>query len=145
MEIQMNHIGMVVSDLQVSKHFWIDTLGFQIYDEFDFSNKFLDTVQNLNSEVKLHILKIADDAGIIIELQVYESHPTPVNSNNEIYHNGIRHFAITVDDVDKYYQRLIENGYETLSAPQGSDDLGWKLFFARDPENNLIELVQVMQ
>ena len=57
---------------------------------------------------------------------------------------GIRHLAFTVRDVEESWQSLTSEGCEVLSDPVTSPDGYARLFFARDPEGNLMEIVQVL-
>jgi len=76
----------------------------------------------------------------MIELLKDEAHPTPPPEHNRMCDRGIRHVAFTVADVEESWRILTETGCETLSEPIVSPDGKAKLFFARDPEGNRLEL-----
>lgn len=139
---KLSHLGIVIQNPDEMIKFWVDTLGFRLESDFYFENEFLDTVQDLGEKVKLRIIRILDKNDFLVEFLVYLSHPAPVQSDNMLCNCGIRHVAFTVENVDAYYEKVILGGYEVLSAPQHSKDLRSKLFFMKDPEDNLVELVE---
>lgn len=55
-----------------------------------------------------------------------------------------RHTGIVVRDIEAAWKRLTEAGCDVLSAPVTAPDGKARLFFARDPEGNLMELVQML-
>ena len=105
--------------------------------------EFIDTIENLNG-VKLHMIKLSAPDGSMIELLKDESHPTPSPERNTLCDRGIRHVAFTVADVEAAWRCLRERGCQTLSEPVTSPDGKARLFFARDPEGNLLEIVQML-
>ncbi len=135
------HTGIVVRDMEKSLCFWRDVMGLTVVADFWEEGEFIDTVQHLRG-VKLHMIKLTAPDGTLIELLQDEKHPTEPPASNQLCDHGIRHVAFTVSDIEDAWRVLHEAGCETLSRPV--IDLGKtsRLFFARDPEGNLIELVQ---
>ena len=136
----MRHVGIVVQDMEKCLHFWRDIMGLKVVIDFWEEDKFIDTLQHLNN-VKLHMIKLSAPDGSIVELLKDKHHPTSPSEANRICDRGIRHIAFTVIDVEKSWQILHDNGCEVLSKPINSPDEKAKLFFARDPEGNLLEIV----
>lgn len=118
-------------------------MGLKTTVDFWEEGTFIDTIENLNG-VKLHMIKLTAPDGSMIELLKDESHPTPPPERNTLCDHGIRHVAFTVADVEASWRRLNESGCQTLSEPVTSPDGKARLFFARDPEGNLIEIVQML-
>ncbi len=58
---------------------------------------------------------------------------------------GFTLIAFTVDDLDREYERLRAAGVAFNARPQTSPDGYAKVTFCRDPEGNLIELVEVLR
>ena len=143
MILETRHTGIVVQDMERNLKFWRDVMGLKVVADFREEGKFIDTVQNLK-KVKLHMIKLAAPDGTIIELLKDENHPTPPPERNKMCDRGIRHVAFTVADVEKSWQAITDNGYETLSGPVTSPDGKARLFFSRDPEGNLLELVEIL-
>lgn len=137
------HTGIVVQDMERNLCFWRDVMGLQVASDFWEQGEFIDTVQNLTG-VKLHMIKLIASDGSVIELLKDEAHPTPSPERNDMCDRGIRHIAFTVVDVEKSWKILTEDGCKVLSKPINSPDNKARLFFARDPEGNLLEIVQII-
>lgn len=75
--------------------------------------------------------------GGMVEVYPATTHTTPVENLN----SGLRHLAIRVDDFESDYKYMVDHG--ALLIPEmtvRSEEM--KLAFFRDPEGNLIHLVQ---
>ena len=116
-------------------------MGLKVVADFWEEGEFIDTVQHLNN-VKVHMIKLSAPDGSMVELLKDEAHPTLSPQSNILCDRGIRHIAFTVADVEKSWQILRDNGCEVLSKPVTSPDRKASLFFARDPEGNLLEIVE---
>ena len=143
MILETRHTGIVVQDMGKNIKFWQDIMGLKVVADFWEEGKFIDTVQRLKG-VKLHMIKLVAPDGTMVELLKDENHPTPPPARNKMCDRGIRHIAFTVADVEKAWQAMTDNGHETLSSPTNSPDGRARLFFARDPEGNLLELVEIL-
>ena len=144
MILATRHIGIVVEDMDKSLWFWRDVMGLVVKADFWEEGNFIDTIQALKG-VKLHMIKLAGPDEVLVELLKDHSHPSVPPKSNILCDRGIRHIAFTINDVEKSWKTLKDCGCETLSEPVVSPDGKAKLFFARDPEGNLIELVQVLK
>jgi catechol 2,3-dioxygenase-like lactoylglutathione lyase family enzyme len=143
MILATRHTGIVVHDIETNLQFWRDIMGLKVVVDFWEEGCFIDTVQHLN-EVKLHMIKLAGPDGVLIELLKDEAHPTPSPESNDLCDAGIRHIAFTVADIDESWRILRGNSLNPLSEPVTSPDGKARLFFVRDPEGNLLEIVQIL-
>jgi catechol 2,3-dioxygenase-like lactoylglutathione lyase family enzyme len=143
MILATRHTGIVVKDMEENLHFWRDVMGLKVAADFWEEGSFIDTVQHLEG-VKLHMIKLSGPDGVLVELLKDENHPTLPPERNELCDRGIRHIAFTVADVDESFRILTDKGLTALSKPVTSPDGKARLFFARDPEGNLLEIVQVI-
>ena len=143
MILETRHTGIVVDDMDRSLAFWRDVMGLKVAADFWEEGEFIDTVQHLEG-VKLHMIKLTAPDGSMIELLKDESHPTPPPQRNRMCDRGIRHIAFTVENVQKSWDTLGEHNCELLSRPIIAPDGKARLFFARDPEGNLLEIVEVL-
>jgi glyoxylase I family protein len=143
MLLNTRHAGIVVHDLERMLHFWRDVMGLQVVIDFWEEGDFIDTVQGL-SGVRLHMIKLRAPDGSMIELLKDEAHPTPPPESNDLCDRGLRHLAFTVADVETARDTLRREGCTTLSEPVTAPDGKARLFFARDPEGNLMEIVQLL-
>ena len=138
----IRHTGIVVSDLHKSLHFYRDLLGFKIVKDQLESGNYIDFVLSLkNVSVKTTKMKAPD--GNLIELLYFESHPKKPK-NIDITDLGCSHIAFTVDNIEKEYERLLEEGVIFNSSPDISSDGYAKVAFCRDPDGTWIELVEVL-
>jgi len=143
MILATRHTGIVVRDIEESLRFWRDVMGLKVEVDFREKGAFIDTVQGLCG-VDLRILKLRAPDGSTIELLEDAAHPTRAPEHNRLCERGIRHVAFTVADIEAAWKRLQEAGCDVLSAPVTAPDGKARLFFARDPEGNLMELVQML-
>ena len=142
MILATRHTGIVVRDIVKSLHFWRDIMGLTVTVDFREEGKFIDTVQHL-SGVRLRMIKLTAPDGSMIELLKDDAHPTPPPDANDLCDSGIRHIAFTVENIDAAWKILADECCDLLSEPVNSPDGKARLFFTRDPEGNLVELVQI--
>ena len=124
-------------------HFWRDVMGLKVTIDFWEQGTYINTIQALTG-VRLHMIKLRAPDGSLIELLKDEAHPTAPPERNDLCDRGIRHIAFTVADVAESWQTLQQAGCEVLSEPVTAPDGKARLFFARDPEGNLLEIVQML-
>lgn len=139
----IRHIGVVITDIEKSLDFYVNTLGFKISKRADESGNCIDNFLSLtNTEVTT--IKMSDDNDNILELLYFNSHPEKADNNknrllNEI---GCSHFALTVTNLDELYSFLNDVNIEFNYPPQISDDGKVKVAFCRDPDGTFIEMVE---
>jgi catechol 2,3-dioxygenase-like lactoylglutathione lyase family enzyme len=83
--------------------------------------------------------------GALIELLKYISHDSGINNRSGIVNAGISHFALTVENLEELYNKMILDGIIFNAPPQLSPDGYAKVTFCKDPDGNLIELVEVLK
>ena len=143
MILAARHTGIVVRDMATCLRFWRDVMGLQVVIDFWEEGEFIDTVQAL-SDVKLHMIKLRAPDGSMVELLHDSHHPGGQAAEPELCDRGIRHLAFTVANVAAAHQELRAAGCRVLSEPTTAPDGKARLFFARDPEGNLIEIVEML-
>ena len=145
MILATRHTGIVVQDMAEQLHFWRDIMGLTVELDAWGQGEYIDALQNLEG-VNVHMVKLAAPDGSLIELLMDVAHPTPPPQpeRNRLCDCGIRHMAFTVADVEESYRILTAEGCEVLGEPVVSPDNYAKVFFARDPEGNLIEIVELL-
>lgn len=137
------HVGIVVKDMDKMVAFYRDFLELQAEIDFHEKGAFIDTVQNLEG-VDLRMVKLALPDGSLIELLCDQGHPLQDLDRRQLCDAGIVHVAFTVEDIEETHQAFTSRGLKTLSDPVTSPDGKARLFFARDPEGNLMELVEML-
>ena len=144
--MRVRHVGITVTDLDKSIEFYQNVLGFEVVKEMDESGDHIDNFSDLK-DVDVRTVKMRGHDSGMVELLYYRSHPN-VNSRNideKITKIGCSHFAVTVNDLEALYQKLLDNEYTVICEPQYSPDGNVKLTFCRDPDGTLIELVEELR
>ncbi len=120
----IHHIAIIVSNYEVSKHFYVDLLGFEVIRE---------TYRKERNDYKLD-LKVNDTC----ELEIFGVENPPQRPN---YPEacGLRHLAFYVDNIEKTVEELISLGIEC--EPIRIDEItNKKMTFFKDPDGLPLEL-----
>lgn len=141
MIVKTDHIAINVTDMEKCIPFWRDILGLKQTTDFTMKGEFLDTVQ-ARKNMEYRIVKFVSPEGFMLELLEDYGHKIKPQKKMNLQKSGLRHFAFEVKDVDKAFEQVKSAGCETISGPATSEDGSMRLFFVRDPENNLIELME---
>jgi glyoxylase I family protein len=121
----VNHIAIIVSDLEVSGDFYMDKLGFKLIHKID------------RPERQSSILYL-DAGNCIIELFSFPNSPKRLSYPEAC---GLRHLAFNVDNFDEAVRKLSDSGIET--EPIRIDDrTGKKMTFLKDPDNLPLEICE---
>ena len=137
------HCGLVVKDIEKSILFYTQMLDFEVVNDNLETGVFIDDICGLKNTT-VRTVKMALQGKVTLELLCFQSHPEP-EQNRKITKLGYTHIALTVKDLDRVYDRLSINGLEFNSKPRVSPDGNAKVTFCRDPENNLLELVEELK
>jgi catechol 2,3-dioxygenase-like lactoylglutathione lyase family enzyme len=125
----INHVGLVVKDLAASERFYSEALGFPRHHARP--NWFV-----LNAVSTLHLIPLADAAAV------------------EPPHHAYRHVALQVADLRATLRVLLaaglrvtqiafNDGEREITSVEDPLDFGVGTLFVRDPDENLIEFLQV--
>ena len=140
----LRHVGIVVTNLNRSLHFYKDLLGLRITKELNESGDFIDKILGMRG-THVRTVKLKSDEGkSLVELLHFKTYPRGKRkiSANSI---GYTHVSFSVRDIRRQYRKLIKSGVEFNSPPQDSPDGYAKVAFCKDPDGNLIELVQELK
>jgi len=140
MIINIRHTGIVVSDLELSIHFYTNVLGLTITSRMIESNWFIESILGLDN-TNVTTVKMSAVDGQKIELLHFHSHSGRPNEVR-LFDRGITHFAITVVNIEAEYSRLVKLGVRFISPPQRSPDGNAKVAFCQDPDGVYIEIVE---
>jgi len=137
MQPTAHHVGVTVSDLNRAVEFYRDVFGLEMLDRFSVSGEAFATGVGVPDATGSFAHLDAD--GIRVELVEYD--PDGENCAAEtVSQTGAKHLGLAVDDLDAFYENLAE-GVETISEPQTTAS-GTRILFVRDPEGNLIEVLE---
>lgn len=140
----VRHIGITVSDLDKSLEFYRDYLGFKVEKQMVESGECIDRFSALEGVNVTTVKMSGTEPTGMIELLYYHSHndDSPQSTDYPITRVGCSHFALTISDLDSLYENLINAGIHFNYPVQISPDGNVKIAFCRDPDGNLIELVE---
>ena len=131
-----NHTGQVVTDLERSKRFYQEVLGFQFWYEISPPDEMTAKLNCLEPPLEITASYLTLD-GFVLELMHYAADgaaaPYVPRAMNE---PGLTHLSISVDDVRATAEKAAEYGGEIVEA----SDIGVALFI-RDPDGQLLELL----
>ena len=133
-----HHVGITVADLDRAVAFYTDTFDLDVLAEFSVGGEaFADAVDVDGATGSFAHL---DAGGARIELVEYD--PEAAGSDPpELNRPGAVHVGLAVDDLDAFYEGL-DDGVVTLTRPRTTES-GTRILFVRDPEGNLIEVLEV--
>ena len=144
----IDHVNIVVEDLEGMLAFYRDVLGLEVTKEATISGDWIESVVGLAGVVG-DVVYLGFPAGPRLELIRYRSpegeRPVGLERANT---PGLRHLAFTVDDIDAVADGLRERGVDLLGDVQTMSDSQVtyaggrrkRLVYFRDPEGNLLEL-----
>lgn len=149
--LALEHIAVMCSDLERSKHFYADLLGLNVvgyvYHDGGAIDKMTATKGVYMTEYRLRAPGgpgTAEGPGFTIDLIQWVR---PAGEVKRPLINDIpgAHFAFGVKDLVATYERLHAAGVEFVSDPVifPDEEGGWRVIFLRDPDGFLLELVQV--
>ena len=134
-------MGIVVNDLERSKDFWINSLGFKLHIEAKEESPYIDDLLAIK-EPNLTTVKLIDSKGFIIELLKFESYQVDQSWSGNLKTTGLTHIALTVNNLDELVGNLKNQNYQTLSEIKTSPNKKVKVVFVKGPETIMLELVQ---
>jgi catechol 2,3-dioxygenase-like lactoylglutathione lyase family enzyme len=137
-------VGIVVNDLDKTKDFWINTLGFKLHIEAKEESPYIDELLAIR-DPRLTTVKLIDSNGFIIELLKFENYQVGNSWSGDLKTTGLTHIALTVGNLDELADRLKKENYQTLSETKISPNKKVKVLFVRGPEAIMLELVQELE
>jgi catechol 2,3-dioxygenase-like lactoylglutathione lyase family enzyme len=139
----IRHIGLVVANLEKAQSFWCETMGFVVERRMEEAGPHIDAMMGLDG-VKVTTIKLAAPDGNLIELLHFSSHPDEETWLGKPFSTGLTHIALTVENMDETYDRLLQAGVAFPAEPQMSPDGTARVIYATGPEGLLLELVEVV-
>ena len=131
----------MVNDLEKTRDFWINILGFKLHIEAKEKSPYIDELLAIK-EPMLTTVKLIDSKGFIIELLKFENYKVENSWSGDLKTTGLTHIALTVHNLDELVDILRKLDYQTLSDIKTSPNKKVKVVFVRGPEGIMLELVQ---
>lgn len=117
----IEHIAIVAADPAALARWYCDTLGFKATLTDDVTQTYF----------------VSLSGGGMLEIMPSNDHPPGDHAADDA---GIRHIALAVDDFDKAYQALKNQGVDFV-GPYRESPNGTRFDFFPDPEGNLLQLL----
>ncbi|PLR95912.1 VOC family protein [Bacillus sp. T33-2] len=122
---KIEHVGVMVSDLNKSIAFYKDILGFELLDQFDANEP----------SVNLAFLGDKESGQIFVELISGKTDTFPVEGK-------VHHLAFTVDSIQEEIERLTSLQVEFATEEPEILVNGSKYIFFKGPDGESLELFQ---
>jgi lactoylglutathione lyase len=132
-----NHLGQCVTDLERSRRFYEDALGFEPWREISPPDSPSDRLLRLSPPIGMTACYLRRD-GLVLELLHFAgdgARPLPYRAR-AMNEPGLTHISVSVDDIPATCAHVAELGGEVLT----DTDIGYGIF-VRDPDGQLIELL----
>lgn len=132
-----HHVGISVRDLEREVEFYCDVLGLTVEARFEVSGEAFQTAVDVEgaSARFVHL----EGGGVRLELVEYDP-AAEASDDPDLNRPGATHLGLSVDDVDGFLAHR-PTDVETVSEPR-TTATGTRLVFLRDPEGNLVELLE---
>ena len=150
MSLAIDHINIVVSDLERSVKFYTELLGFNESKRAHLEGEWIESIVGLRGVVADVVFIVAPAGEPRIELLCYKTpkgESVPVNSLANTV--GLRHIAFRVDDIRAALEKLKNAGVKLLGEPVVvpetvvTHDAGHKMLcYFHDPDGVLLEITE---
>jgi len=134
----------VVNDLEKTRDFWINTLGFKLHIEAKEESPYIDELLAI-TDPRVTTVKLIDSNGFIIELLKFENYEVGNSWSGDLKTTGLTHIALTVDNLEGLADNLKKQNYALLSDIKISPSKKVKVLFVKGPEEIMLELVQEIE
>ncbi len=144
MHLSVSHLGICVSDLDRSRRFYRDGLGFEEQWSHQVGPEFARLMEV--DGVELRSVMVARD-GLTLELLGFDapghSGPSGRRPMNQL---GFTHLSLRVDDVDEVAQAIARHGGSVIEATRTRLEMGGAdldFVYCTDPDGVRIELMRL--
>jgi catechol 2,3-dioxygenase-like lactoylglutathione lyase family enzyme len=138
--MKFHHVGISVADLDRSKKWYADVLGFTAGYSFALPPVSLCGCFMERDGVQVELIERAGSVRAPSTGGI--SGPDP---NAALLTHGYGHLAFTVNDLDATFERLVTAGAAAVWEPRPSPQPGVRMAFVADVDGNLIEIMETVQ
>ena len=138
---RIDHLNVVVSDLQKAKEFFF-LLGCTEGISSQLDTHFLEKLTGISCSGGSFVALHHPGSNISIELLKFQSGSIGDDSIGLANRIGLRHLSFAVSDIEAEVQRLREHGVEFIGTIQTWEKTGKKLIYFHGPDGILLEFAQ---
>ncbi|MGZ4735742.1 MAG: VOC family protein [Acidimicrobiia bacterium] len=133
--VTFSHVGQCVRDLDATRAFYVEVLGFEEVMDLDVSGSQSAKLLRLPEPVGLRAVYLKRD-GFVLELLAFtESEPLP-HRERSITEPGLTHISLGVDDLDAACTAVVAYGGTVLAESRLPTAV-----FVTDPDGQVVELL----
>jgi len=133
--VAFNHLGQCVTDLERSKRFYVELLGFTVEREIHPPDGLSAQLLRLAPPLGMTACYLRRD-GLVLELLHFGEAGTVPRRERVMNEPGLTHISVSVDDVDALLRVIAEYGGEVLADTNIGSGC-----FVRDPDGQLVEIL----
>jgi catechol 2,3-dioxygenase-like lactoylglutathione lyase family enzyme len=140
----IHHTAISTGNIERALRFYRDLLGFtEVFSSsWEAGTEVVDKIVGLKDSSAQVVMLRAGNA--CVELFQYKTpEPKPSEVNRPVCDHGITHLCLQVQDIDAEYARLKEAGMRFHCPPQMAGN-GLRVTYGRDPDGNVVELLEVI-
>jgi catechol 2,3-dioxygenase-like lactoylglutathione lyase family enzyme len=133
--VRFSHVGQCVRNLDATRAFYIEVLGFEVVMDLDVSGPQSAQLLRLPEPVDMHAVYLKRD-GFVLELIAFTAPEPLARRERPITEPGLTHLSLGVDDLDTACAAVIAHGgkvFEESRLPTA--------VFVADPDGQMIELL----
>jgi lactoylglutathione lyase len=131
-----NHVGHCVRDLERSRRFYAEALGFEPWYDLEPPDEPSNRLLGLDPPLGLQCVYLRRDGFVLELLHFADAGLAEVDHRRVMNEVGLTHISLSVDDIAATCARVVELGGEVL--PDTDIEMA---IFVRDPDGQLLELL----
>ena len=144
----INHLNIVVGEMQRTLAFYVGLLGMRQTFDVRLQGQWIEDVTGCKNAHAHCVFVMPEGGGCRLEFLQYLTPVGRAFRANALPHTqGLRHFALEVDDLDGLYKRLTDAGVHFVSPPvtvpfRLVEGIQKRLCYCHDPDGVIVELCE---
>ena len=134
--VAFNHVGHCVTDLDRSRRFYEEVLGFTHQRDLTVPDEPASKLLRVPAPVGMTAVYLRRDS-LVLELLHFDREGNAPRRERAFTEPGLTHLSFSVDDIGATCGLVEEHGGEVLH----DTDMGGRAVMVRDPDGQLIELL----
>lgn len=146
--MKIHHVAVMVSDMDESLKLYRDILGLKVvYEGVSPDGQFIkqeiadDICHGKNVKARMVLLTSAD--GFMVEMNEFLKPRRRISSRKQqgYFTTGFKEMAFQVEDIEGWFKKVREAGYETTTRYIWEAGGGIRSFLVYDPDHNMIQFI----